>query len=92
MKLRGIVPVGKVGESLRKEIDWNAVTIKNNFLFQETLRNEWLCKYFLNRILHIQVKNIRYTETEKTMKAQLSSTNTRLDVYVEDMGTLTIGG
>lgn len=84
MKLRGIVPVGKVGESLRKEIDWNAVTIKNNFLFQETLRNEWLCKYFLNRILHIQVKNIRYTETEKTMKAQLSSKNTRLDVYVED--------
>lgn len=30
MKLQGIVPVGKVGESLRKEIDWNAVTIKNN--------------------------------------------------------------
>ena len=60
------------------------MTIKNNFLFQATLRNEWLCKYFLNRILHIQVKNIRYTETEKTMKAQLSSKNTRLDVYVED--------
>ena len=60
------------------------MTIKNNFLFQATLRNEWLCKYFLNRILHIQVKNIRYTETEKTMKAQLSSKDTRLDVYVED--------
>ena len=69
---------------MHKEIDWNTVTIKNNFLFQATLRNEWLCKYFLNRILHIQVKNIRYTETEKTMKAQLSSKDTRLDVYVED--------
>jgi len=60
------------------------VTIRNNFLFQETLRNERLCKYFLNRVLHIQVKSIRYMDTEKTMKAQLSSKDTRLDVYVED--------
>ena len=65
-------------------IDWDAITIKNNFLFQETLRNKSLCKQLLERILHIQVKAIRYMETEKTMKAQLSSKNTRLDVYVED--------
>lgn len=65
-------------------IDWDAITIKNNFLFQETLRNKSLCKQLLERVLHIQVKTIRYTETEKTMKAQLSSKNTRLDVYVED--------
>ena len=60
------------------------MTNRNNFLFQETLRNERLCKYFLNRVLHIQVKSIRYMDTEKTMKAQLSSKDTRLDVYVED--------
>ena len=76
-------------------IDWDAITIKNNFLFQETLRNKSLCKQLLERVLHIQVKTIRYMETEKTMKAQLSSKNTRLDVYVEDkddnlqMGDLT---
>ena len=69
---------------LYRKIDWNTVTIRNNFLFQETLRNERLCKYFLNRVLHIQVKSIRYMDTEKTMKAQLSSKDTRLDVYVED--------
>ena len=67
-----------------RNIDWDAITIKNNFLFQETLRNKSLCKQLLERILHIQVKTIRYMETEKTMKAQLSSKNTRLDVYVED--------
>ncbi|MBQ6779034.1 MAG: Rpn family recombination-promoting nuclease/putative transposase [Acidaminococcaceae bacterium] len=67
-----------------KEIDWDAITIKNNFLFQETLRNKSLCKQLLERVLHIQVKTIRYMETEKTMKAQLRSKNTRLDVYVED--------
>ena len=78
------MPVRKRGENLYKEIDWNAITIKNNFLFQETLRNKSLCKQFLERVLHIQVKTIRYMETEKTMKAQLRSKNTRLDVYVED--------
>ena len=67
-----------------RKIDWDAITIKNNFLFQETLRNKSLCKQLLERVLHIQVKTIRYMETEKTMKAQLSSKNTRLDVYVED--------
>ena len=67
-----------------RTIDWNAITIKNNFLFQETLRNKSLCKQLLECVLHIQVKTIRYMETEKTMKAQLSSKNTRLDVYVED--------
>jgi predicted transposase/invertase (TIGR01784 family) len=69
---------------LYSNIDWDAITIKNNFLFQETLRNKSLCKQLLERVLHIQVKTIRYMETEKTMKAQLSSKNTRLDVYVED--------
>ena len=72
------------GEILYQEIDWNTVTIRNNFLFQETLRNERLCKYFLNHVLHIQVNNIRYLETEKTMTARLSSKYTRLDLYVED--------
>ena len=67
-----------------RNIDWDAITIKNNVLFQETLRNKSLCKQLLERVLHIQVKTIRYMETEKTMKAQLSSKNTRLDVYVED--------
>ena len=67
-----------------RNIDWDAITIKNNFLFQETLRNKSVCKQLLERVLHIQVKTIRYMETEKTMKAQLNSKNTRLDVYVED--------
>ena len=69
---------------MSSNIDWDAITIKNNFLFQETLRNKSLCKQLLERVLHIQVKTIRYMETEKTMKAKLSSKNTRLDVYVED--------
>ena len=78
------MPVGKKGENLRKEIDWSTITIQNNFLFQDTLRNEELCKTFLNRVLHIPVKHIRYLETEKSVKATLPDKGTRLDVYLED--------
>ena len=67
------MPVGKQGENLYKEIDWDAMTITNNFLFQEVLRNKDLCKQLLESILHIQIKDIRYPQTEKSMTAQLRS-------------------
>ena len=78
------MPVGKQGESLYKEIDWDAMTITNNFLFQEVLRNKGLCQQLLENILHIQIKDIHYPQTEKNMTAQLSSKGIRLDVYVTD--------
>ena len=78
------MPVGKQGENLYKEIDWDAMTITNNFLFQEVLRNKVLCQQLLERILHIQIKDIHYPQTEKSMTAQLRSKGIRLDVYVTD--------
>ena len=78
------MPVGKQGENLYKEIDWDAMTITNNFLFQEVLRNKGLCRQLLENILHIQIKDIRYPHTEKSMTAQLRSKSIRLDVYVTD--------
>ena len=78
------MPVRKQGENLYKEIDWDAMTITNNFLFQEVLRNKGLCSQLLESILHIQIKDIRYPQTEKSMTAQLRSKGIRLDVYVTD--------
>ena len=78
------MPVGKPGEDLYKEIDWDAMTITNNFLFQEVLRNKQLCKHLIENILHIQVKDIRYPQSEKSMTAQLRSKSIRLDLYVTD--------
>ena len=60
------------------------MTITNNFLFQEVLRNKDLCRQLLENILHIQIKDIRYPQTEKSMTAQLRSKGIRLDVYVTD--------
>ena len=67
-----------------KKIDWDAVTITNNFLFQEVFRNKELCKEFIESILHIQIKDIHYPQTEKSVTAQLRSKSIRLDVYVTD--------
>ena len=67
-----------------KKIDWDAVTITNNFLFQEVFRNKELCKKFIENILHIQIKDIHYPQTEKSVTAQLRSKSIRLDVYVTD--------
>lgn len=67
-----------------KKIDWNSVTITNNFLFQEVFRNKELCKKFIENILHIQIKDIQYPQTEKSVSAQLRSKSIRLDVYVLD--------
>ena len=60
------------------------MTITNNFLFQEVFRNKELCKEFIESILHIQIKDIHYPQTEKSVTAQLRSKSIRLDVYVTD--------
>ena len=60
------------------------MTITNNFLFQEVLRNKQLCKHLIENILHIQVKDIRYPQSEKSMTAQMRSKSIRLDLYVTD--------
>ena len=76
--------VGKQGENLYRKIDWDAMTITNNFLFQEVLRNKPICKRLLESILHIQIKDIHYPQTEKSLTAQLRSKSIRLDLYVTD--------
>ena len=67
-----------------KKIDWDSENITNNYLFQEVFRNKELCKKFIENILHIQIKDIQYPQTEKSVTAQLRSKSIRLDVYVLD--------
>ena len=68
-----------------KTIDWDSLTFANNYVFQEVLKNKELCKYLIERILHIQIKDIRYLIAERHMNsARISSKSLRLDVYVEN--------
>ena len=68
-----------------KTIDWDSLTFVNNYVFQEVLKNKELCKYLIERILHIQIKDIRYLIAERHINsARISSKSIRLDVYVEN--------
>ena len=68
-----------------KTIDWDSLTFANNYVFQEVLKNKKLCKYLIERILHIQIKDIRYLIAERHINsARISSKSIRLDVYVEN--------
>ena len=68
-----------------KTIDWDSLTFANNYVFQEVLKNKELCKYLIERILHIQIKDIRYLIAERHINsARISSKSIRLDVYVEN--------
>ena len=68
-----------------KTIDWDSLTFANNYVFQEVLKNKELCKYLIEKILHIQIKDIRYLIEERHLNsARISSKSIRLDVYVEN--------
>ena len=54
-------------------------------MFQEVLKNKKLCQYLIEKILHIQIKDIRYLIEERHINsARISSKSIRLDVYVEN--------
>ena len=67
-----------------KQIDWNKFTITDNLLFQRVMRDKNLCKYLIEHILNILIRDIQYLETEKTPSGQLGKKGIRLDVYLED--------
>ena len=80
---RSIIPVGK--RSKLRTIDWDKLTFTNNYVFQEVLKNKELCKYLIEQILHIQVKDIEYLIAERSVNSpRISSKSIRLDVYVEN--------
>ena len=82
--LRKMLPrVGKLRQKL-KQIDWNKFTITDNLLFQRVMRDKNLCKYLIEHILDIRIRDIQYLETEKTLSGQLGKKGIRLDVYMED--------
>ena len=68
---------------------WENLTIADNFIFQKVMRKKRLCKRFIEKILHINIRKSMVPETEKDIHIRRDSKSVRLDVYVEDdKGTL----
>lgn len=63
---------------------WEDLTIKDDYMFKLIMRRKRICTAMLERILNIEIKDIKYIEEEKTIQADHPSHGVRLDVYVKD--------
>jgi len=65
-------------------IDWNKITITNNLMFCTVMKDEKICKEFLETMLHIQIDHLEYIKTEDTITTDILGKGIRLDVHVKD--------
>jgi hypothetical protein len=63
---------------------WEDLEIRDNFLFQQVMKNRRICKRLIEKVLGISIREITYPETEKTQDGDPDKKSVRLDVYVED--------
>ncbi len=63
---------------------WEEAGIANDFIFGKIMQNPEFCRPMLERILHIKIARLEYTERQKDIKITGDGKGIRLDVYVED--------
>lgn len=63
---------------------WEELTIRDDYMFKLIMSRKRICKQMLERILHIEIADLSYLETEKSMSTRYQSKGIRLDVYVKD--------
>ncbi len=68
-----------------KQIQWEDLSISNDFLFGKVMQNPELCKGLLQRILpDLKIDHIEYPELQKSINVDMDAHSVRLDVYVKD--------
>ena len=60
------------------------LTFTDDFMFGTVMKNQFICKGVLERLLHIKVGKIEYPSLQKTIAPFYESKGIRLDVYVFD--------
>lgn len=63
---------------------WEELTIGDNYMFQLVMREPRLCKHLLEKLLQIEIQEIKFLDNEKTLDVGLDHKSIRLDVYVKD--------
>jgi len=63
---------------------WEDLTIQDDYMFKLIMSYPHICKRMIEKILQIPIKDIKYIDEEKSIKARYTSKGVRLDVYVED--------
>ena len=60
------------------------LTFTDDFMFGTVMKNQFICKGVIERLLHIKVGKIEYPSLQKTIAPFYESKGIRLDVYVAD--------
>ncbi|MBQ9452163.1 MAG: hypothetical protein IJU65_02580, partial [Desulfovibrio sp.] len=50
---------------------WEELTIQDNFMFQKVMRNEELCRIFLERVLDISIRTVSFARHTLSLYARL---------------------
>ena len=66
----------------RKTIE--ELTFTDDGMFQAVLHEPEICAEFIERLLHIKVKNVKYPKLEKQIAPYYTTKGVRLDVYLKD--------
>ena len=60
------------------------LTITNDFIFSKVMRNQELCRQFLEYVLDIPISRVEYPQYQKVIDISVDARSVRLDIYVED--------
>ena len=63
---------------------WEELTIQDDYMFKLIMSIKHICLNLLQEILHMEIRDIHYLETEKSMDARYQGKGIRMDVYVRD--------
>lgn len=63
---------------------WEELTIQDDYMFKLIMGVKSICLSLLQNILHIEIADIHYLETEKSVDARYQGKGIRMDVYVRD--------
>lgn len=64
------------------------LTIQDDFMFKKVMQCKRICMRLISEIMQVEVRDITYLETEKTIEAYFEGRGIRLDVLVaDDKGT-----
>ena len=67
-----------------RAIDWNHITITDNYMFGTVFRDPLLCQELLERVLNIPIDKVVFTDAEHTLSPEIGARGIRMDVHVAD--------
>lgn len=69
---------------MNKDFRRSALSLSNDIIFCEVMRNKEICTLFLEKLLNKRITKIVYINKQQDLSADITERGVRLDVYIED--------